>query len=55
MHYLDAQRALSQGSPVRALALVASHPSTWTLLAKRVTGRAARALRRVAPETNPTA
>ncbi len=54
MHYLDAQRALAQGSAVRAVALVASHPSTWTLLAQRVIGRAARALRGGAVETTST-
>jgi succinoglycan biosynthesis protein ExoO len=54
MHYLDAQRALAQGSPVRALALVASHPSTWTLLTQRVIGRAARALRGGAVENAGT-
>lgn len=55
MHYIDAQRALAQGNAVRALALVASHPSTWTLLVQRVIGRAARALRGPAAETSGTA
>jgi len=55
MHYLNAQRALAQGNAVRALALVASHPSTWTLLVQRVIGRATRALRRAAVEPSGTA
>jgi succinoglycan biosynthesis protein ExoO len=54
MHYLDAQRALAQGSAVRAMALVASHPSTWALLAQRVIGRTARALRGTPAETTST-
>jgi succinoglycan biosynthesis protein ExoO len=54
MHYLNAQRALAQGSAVRAVALVVSHPSTWTLLAQRVIGRAARALRGTAAENAGT-
>jgi succinoglycan biosynthesis protein ExoO len=55
MHYLNAQRALAQGKAVRALALVAAHPSTWTLLVQRVIGRARRALRGAAVESSGTA
>ena len=43
IHYLDAQRVLADtGSRSRALAIIAAHPGTWTLLARRVAGRLAR-------------
>ena len=44
VHYLDAQRVLADhGSHARALAIIAGHPRTWTLLARRLGGRLARA------------
>ncbi len=43
VHYLDAQRVLADtGSRRQALAIIAAHPSTWPLLARRVVGRLAR-------------
>ncbi len=43
IHYMDAQRILADtGSRGRALAIIAAHPGTWPLLARRVVGRAAR-------------
>ncbi len=43
VHYLDAQRILADtGSRTKALAIIAAHPSTWPLLARRVSGRVAR-------------
>lgn len=48
IHYLDAQRVLAEtGSRTRALAIIAAHPGTWTLLARRVAGRFARTLARI--------
>jgi hypothetical protein len=55
MHYLNAQRALAQGNAIRALALGAPHPSTWTLLVQRAIGRTTRAFRRAAVESSGTA
>lgn len=55
MHYLAAQHALAQGNAVKALAVVASHPSTWTLLVQRVIGRASRGLRGTAAEPSGAA
>jgi succinoglycan biosynthesis protein ExoO len=53
VHYLGAQRILAdQGDYRRAFAIIASHPGTWKLLGRRITGRLARAagrLRRRAP------
>ena len=44
IHYLDAQRALAEsGSLAKAASMIAAHPSTWPLLAKRIAGRASRA------------
>ena len=46
IHYLDAQRVLADtGDRRRALAIIARHPGTWALLARRVAGRLLRALR----------
>jgi succinoglycan biosynthesis protein ExoO len=46
IHYLDAQRVLAEkGDRVAALRIIASHPSTWPLLARRVVGRLHRAAR----------
>ncbi len=46
IHYLDAQRALADtGNRRKALAIIAAHPGTWPLLARRVTGRLRRRLR----------
>jgi glycosyltransferase involved in cell wall biosynthesis len=45
IHYIDAQRLLAEGGRARALAMIARHPDTWALLARRVTGRVARAVR----------
>ncbi len=45
IHYLDAQRVLADtGNRARAIIIIATHPQTWPLLARRVTGRLARAL-----------
>ena len=45
VHYLDAQRILADtGSRSRALSIIVAHPRTWPLLARRVAGRAARAV-----------
>ncbi len=53
VHYLDAQRVLADtGSRRRALAIIAAHPGTWTLLARRVAGRLARLAAR-SPATIP--
>ncbi len=47
VHYLDAQRVLADtGSRTRAFAIIAAHPGTWPLLARRVAGRLARAATR---------
>lgn len=46
IHYLDAQRVLADsGNRLAALTIIATHPSTWPLLARRVVGRVGRALR----------
>jgi len=48
IHYLDAQRVLADtGNRGRALAIIAAHPSTWTLLVQRVAGRLTRTLVRI--------
>ena len=47
VHYIDAQKAFAQsGRRARAAAIIASHPSTWPLLAQRITGRVRRAMLR---------
>ena len=47
LHYIDAQKAYAQsGRRVRAAAIIARHPDTWPLLAKRVIGRLRRATAR---------
>jgi succinoglycan biosynthesis protein ExoO len=44
--YLDAQRWLSdEKSPLRAVAIIASHPLTWPLLIRRIAGRLSRSMR----------
>lgn len=51
VHYLDAQRLASNhhtGARARAAAIIVRHPSTWPLLARRVTGRLKRAISRTA-------
>jgi succinoglycan biosynthesis protein ExoO len=46
IHYLDAQRVLAEtGNRRRALSIIATHPTTWPLLARRVVGRLGRAVR----------
>ena len=46
VHYIDAQRILAEdGDRLGAFKIIATHPSTWPLLAKRVTGRLRRAAR----------
>ncbi len=46
IHYLDAQRLAAEGRrPLAAVAMIARHPSTWPLLARRVLGRTGRAVR----------
>ncbi len=48
VHYLDAQRALADTRDwKRAAGIILGHPGTWTLLARRVAGRAARIAQRV--------
>ena len=45
VHYLDAQRVLADtGNRGRAVAIIASHPQTWPLLVRRITGRLTRAV-----------
>jgi succinoglycan biosynthesis protein ExoO len=44
IHYLDAQRQAAERQPLRCVATILGHPSTWRLLAGRVTGRLARKL-----------
>lgn len=40
IHYIDAQKALAQtGDRLTAAGIIKRHPSTWPLLAKRITGR----------------
>ena len=44
-HYIAAQKTLAEtGSLARAARIIATHPSTWSLLARRVAGRVARRL-----------
>ncbi len=46
VHYLDAQRMLADtGNRRGAAALIARHPGTWKLLARRIAGRLMRAAR----------
>ena len=40
--YLDAQRNAAEGSWLRSVATIASHPRTWRLLASRIMGRVRR-------------
>ncbi len=55
VHYIDAQRSAAEGRRAAALLTLLKHPSTWTLLARRVTGRLRRAAGRTAgPATTPT-
>ena len=42
IHYIDAQRMAAEGQRTRALTTLLRHPSTYRLLAMRVTGRALR-------------
>ncbi len=50
MHYLAAQKALAEtGSILKAARIILANPSTWTLLAKRVTGRLGRMVKRKGP------
>ncbi len=54
IHYLDAQRVLADsGSRVKALAIIAAHPNTWPLLARRVGSRIARAAGRARHPATP--
>ncbi len=46
IHYIDAQKQAARGAYASAAATLCLHPSTWRLLARRVVGRAARALGR---------
>ena len=48
VHYIDAQRSAAEGRRAEALLTLLAHPSTWTLLGRRVTGRLRRAWRRPA-------
>jgi succinoglycan biosynthesis protein ExoO len=48
IHYLDAQRHAAEGRKLRAVATLISHPNTYSLLVRRVTGRAVRSLRQIA-------
>jgi len=44
VHYIDAQKAYAEtGDRLAAARIIAQHPTTWPLLAKRVTGRLRRA------------
>ena len=43
IHYIDAQKQAATGSHAAAALTLACHPSTWRLLARRVSGRAMRA------------
>ena len=45
VHYIAAQRSAAEGRRLAALLTLARHPSTWRLLAQRVSGRLQRALR----------
>ena len=54
VHYIDAQRSAAEGRRGAALLTLLRHPSTWTLLARRVTGRLRRAASRPGgPATTP--
>ncbi len=45
VHYIDAQKIYAQtGNRLAAARIIAGHPDTWPLLAKRVTGRLRRAV-----------
>lgn len=45
VHYIDAQKTYAQtGHKLKAARIIAQHPNTWPLLAKRVTGRLRRAV-----------
>lgn len=44
IHYIGAQRAAAEGRRAQAALMLLAHPSTWTLLGRRVAGRAARAI-----------
>lgn len=44
LHYIEAQKTLAQtGNRLAAARIIARHPNTWPLLARRVTGRLRRA------------
>lgn len=46
IHYIDAQKTLAQtGDRLAAARIIIQHPSTWPLLAKRITGRVRRVVR----------
>ena len=45
IHYIDAQKQAASRAYVAALRTIVGHPSTWRLLARRVSGRLARTLR----------
>ncbi len=47
--YLDAQRHAAQGAWFRSLATIVSHPASYALLLRRVTGRVRRRLSRTRP------
>lgn len=45
VHYIDAQKIFAQtGDRLAAVRIIARHPDTWPLLAKRITGRLRRAV-----------
>jgi len=46
IHYIGAQKQAAEGRHGRALLTLLTHPSIWRLLASRVSGRLARAMRR---------
>lgn len=48
IHYIDAQKMAANGNRIGAALSLLRHPSTWTLLAARVAGRVARAVRQPA-------
>ncbi len=43
--YIEAQRMAASGRPAAAMRQIATHPEAWELLARRLAGRAVRALR----------
>lgn len=45
IHYTDAQRAAAEGRPTEAARILASHPSTYPILARRVLRRLGRGMR----------